>query len=224
MILRTFRLTLDRPGMARVSSDELRRVLAARLDAYVALHPADAATFIHRYPVVQYKRIDDVPTVIGINEGADTLLEISRKSTEILPGVTITGTGAGLLEEAFGISDTPRSYEFATPWLGLNQENYRKFFKLKGKPERDVFIRKMLAASIATMAKTLNCPVPAPVSCEVNLHFTKERLDGVSVMSFTGKFQADFLIPDYLGIGKSVGRGFGAVRQVPAKMPDRRED
>jgi hypothetical protein len=219
MILRTFTLTLDRTGMSRVSSDELRRFLDAKLAEYVALHPEGAATFIHRYPVIQYKRIDDIPTVIGINEGAEALRELFRDSTEILPGVAITGRGAAVKEEAFGPADTPCSYEFATPWIGLNQENYRKFFKLSGKPERDAFMKKMLAASIATMAKSLDCDVPGPVRCEVNLHFQKERLDGVGIMTFTGKFQAAFLIPDHLGIGKSIGRGFGAVRRVPATMP-----
>jgi hypothetical protein len=223
MHLRTFTLTLDAFSPAHAGGDELRRTLAAKFAEYAALHREDAATFIHRYPVVQYKMIDRIPTVIGINEGADFLHQLSEGADAIPVGTgtcRITWHGTGVKEEAFGISDQPRSYEFATPWLGLNQENYRKFFKLTGKPERDAFMRKQLESSIITMTKTLNYAVPGPVRCGVNLHFTKERLDGVSVMSFTGKFQVNFLIPDGLGIGRSVGRGFGAVQQLPAAMPD----
>jgi hypothetical protein len=64
------------------------------------------------------------------------------------------------------------------------------------------------------MSKSLGYEVPAQIKCDTNLHFQKDRLKDVSVMTFTGKFQVNFLIPDYLGLGKSVSRGFGAVQQL----------
>ena len=36
-------------------------------------------------------------------------------------------------------------------------------------------------------------------------------------MTFTGKFQANFQIPEYLGIGKSVSQGYGAVRKISGR-------
>ena len=44
----------------------------------------------------------------------------------------------------------------------------------------------------------------------------KNRLKDVNVMAFVGRFQANFLIPDYLWLGKSVSRGFGVVMHVAA--------
>ena len=125
----------------------------------------------------------------------------------------IVERGIALKDEEFGISDKIRSYEFATPWLALNQENYKRFYALKGKEERDEFVRKILIGNIISMSKSLGYEVPAQIKCDTNLHFQKDRLKDVSVMTFTGKFHVNFLIPDYLGLGKSVSRGFGAVKQ-----------
>jgi len=64
------------------------------------------------------------------------------------------------------------------------------------------------------MSKSLKYDVPEQIKCDTNLRFRKDRLKDVSVMTFTGTFHANFLIPDYLGVGKSVSRGFGAVKQL----------
>lgn len=217
MILHTFTLTLSSTQPIPGSANELRKFFAKKFDEYIELHRHNADSFIHRYPVVQFKMIKDVPTVIGINEGAEFLRQIFDESREIRPGENtyqIVERGLSLKDEEFGISEKIHAYEFATPWLALNQENYRKFYKLKGKPERDGFMRKILANNINSMAKSLNCDVPGPIKCDVNIHFQKDRLDDESVMVFTGKFQVNFLIPDLLGIGRSVSHGFGAVRRL----------
>ena len=155
--------------------------------------------------------------VIGINEGAEVLKQIYDEYQEIRLGANtyqIVERGITVKDEEFGISEKIRTYEFVTPWLALNQENYRKFYTLKGKEERDEFVRKILIGNIISMSKSLGYEVPGQIKCDANVHFKKDRLKDVSVMTFTGKFYANFLIPDYLGIGKSVSRGFGAVKQL----------
>jgi hypothetical protein len=217
MILHTFTLTLGSTRPIHGSAHELRGFFATKFNEYTELHQHNADKFIYRYPVVQYKMIGNVPTVIGINEGADVLKQIFDEYREIRLGENtyqIVECGISLKDEEFGISDKIHPYEFVTPWLALNQENYRKFYTLKGKPERDEFVRKILIGNILSMAKSLNYDVPAQIKCDANVHFRKDWLKDVSVITFTGKFYANFIIPDYLGIGKSVSRGFGAVRQL----------
>jgi len=217
MILHTFTLTLGSTRPIHGSANELRGFFATKFTEYTELHQHNAEKFIYRYPVVQYKIIGNTPTVIGINEGAEVLKQIFDDYTEIRLGENIyqiVERGISIKDEEFGISDKIHTYEFVTPWLALNQENYRKFYSLKGKTERDEFIRKILTGNILSMSKSLNYDVPGPIKCDTNVHFRKDRLKDVSVMTFTGKFHANFLIPDYLGIGKSVSRGFGVVRQL----------
>jgi hypothetical protein len=217
MILHTFTLTLGSTRPIHGSAHQLRGFFATKFNEYTELHQHNADKFIYRYPVVQYKIIGNVPTVIGINEGAEILKQIFDEYQEIRLGENtyqIVERGISLKDEEFGISDKIRSYEFATPWLALNQENYKKFYTLKGTPERDEFVRKILIGNLISMSKSLGYEVPGQIKCDAQVRFRKDRLKDVSVMTFTGTFQANFLIPDYLGIGKSVSRGFGAVRQI----------
>jgi hypothetical protein len=217
MILHTFTLTLGSTKPIHGSAQQLRGFFATKFNEYTELHQHNADKFIYSYPVVQYKMIRNVPTVIGINEGAEVLKQIFDEYQEIRLGENtyeIVERGISLKDEEFGISDKIHSYEFVTPWLALNQENYRKFYSLKGTPERDEFIRKILIGNLISMAKSLGYDVLGQIKCDAQVQFRKDRLKDVSVMTFTGKFQANFLIPDYLGIGKSVSRGFGAVRRL----------
>jgi hypothetical protein len=219
MILRTFTLTVGSTRPIYGSAHELRGFFATKFNEYAELHQHNADKFIYRYPVVQYKMIGNVPTVIGINEGAEVLKQIFDEYDEIRLGedtYQIVERGIAVKDEEFGLSDKIHSYEFVTPWFALNQENYRKFYSLKGKAERDEFIRKTLIGNIISMSKSLRYDVPGQIKCDTNVRFKKDRLKDVTVMVFTGIFHANFIIPDYFGIGKSVSRGFGAVRHLTA--------
>jgi hypothetical protein len=39
-------------------------------------------------------------------------------------------------------------------------------------------------------------------------------IKGTPFIGFLGLFMVNFTIPDYLGLGKSVSRGFGTVKRV----------
>jgi hypothetical protein len=217
MILRTVTLTFDTTHPVPGSAPELREFLATEFARYSELHRQDAGSFIHRYPVVQCKMIRDYPTVIGINEGALFLKEFTDKTREFPIGpdtYRIAEHDILIRDEEFGIYETTHAYEFATPWLALTQENYKRFYKLTGKPARDAFVQKIFVDTLLSLSNALGYKVPAPILCDTNFHFQKDQLNRTSVMTFTGKFQANFQIPEYLGIGKSVSQGYGAVRRI----------
>lgn len=217
MILQTLVLTFDTARPVDTDISELRGYFTKEFAAYTRVPHGDTGHFIHRYPVLQCKIIKHVPTVIGINEGAVFLRECAGKSREIRCAqntYSIVEHDISLKEEEFGPSGARQAYEFVTPWLALTQENYRKFYKLTSKPERDQFMQGILTETILSLSKTLGCEVPDPVSCDINLHFQKDRFKGDTVMTFTGKFEISFQIPEYLGIGKSVTQGYGTVRRI----------
>lgn len=221
MILHLFTLTLASTLPIHGSAHELRGFFATKFTEYIELHQHNFNKFIYRYPVVQYKMIGNIPHVIGINEGADVLKQIYDEYNEIRLGKNtyqIVERGIIVKDEEFGLSEKVHSYEFVTPWLALNQENYKKFYTFKGKLERDEFIRKILIGNIISMSKSLGYEIAGQIKCDANMQFRKERLKNVNVMAFTGTFYTNFIIPNYLGIGKSVSRGFGAVRQIKSNQ------
>lgn len=166
--------------------------------------------------------IDGAPMVIGINDGAEVLKQIYDKYDEIKLGeeaYEIVEKGIAVRNQEFGITDMIHSYEFATPWLALNQENYMRYYGMGGMEERKEFLRKTLIANLLSMSKSLDYQVPGMIKCDVDVKIRKSRLKDVNVMSFIGGFCANFLIPDYLGVGKSVSRGFGAVIRSEVRNP-----
>jgi hypothetical protein len=155
--------------------------------------------------------------VIGVGQGAYLLQEISGGKQGLGNGETtcaISGRDPEIRNEVFGISDKIHTYEFLTPWLALNQQNAKKFYDLKGKPERDAFMQKILTGHLGTLAKSIDYDLPAPLSCESRVRFRRERIHRENVMVFLGTFQTNLTIPDYLGIGQSVSAGFGTIRRT----------
>jgi hypothetical protein len=163
--------------------------------------------------------------VIGISQGADLLLEISGGEKEFRIGentCTISGRDQGIRNEVFSISDKIHTYEFLTPWLALNQQNAKKFYDLKGKPERDAFMQKILTGNLHTLAKSIDYDLPAPLTCKSRVRFKRERIHQENVMVFLGTFGTNLRIPDYLGIGQSVSQGFGTIRCIDPSETDHR--
>ena len=155
--------------------------------------------------------------VIGISQGADLLQEISGGKKELGTGeiiCTISGRDHVIRNEVFTISDKIHTYEFLTPWLALNQQNAKKFYDLKGKPERDAFMQKILTGNLNTLAKSIDYDLPAPLTCKSKVRFKRERIHQENVMVFLGTFGTNLSIPDYLGIGQSVSSGFGTIRRI----------
>ncbi len=215
--LEIFTLTLesDRPIVG--SAAQLRGYFATKFNEYVLLHHHTADTFIYRYPLIQYKIIDETPTMIGINEGSDLLKEIFHLSPLIRLGedeYRILREGVDVRRISFGLEDAIRTYEFTTPWIALNQENYHAFYAAKDSAERRDLLRRTLTGNLLSMSRSLGYQVPGQIRVETDVKPLKRRLKDVNVMAFTGRFIANFQIPDLLGIGKSVSRGFGAVRQI----------
>lgn len=214
--LEIFTLTLETDRAVKGNAQQLRGYFATKFNEYILLHHHNADKFVYRYPLVQYKILQSIPTIIGINEGSHLLKEIYHLSPSIRLGedeYRIVREGIDVRRLPFGLDTTFRTYEFITPWIALNQENYQAFYRAKSAVERQDLLRRILTGNILSMSKSLGYQVPGQIRSEVDIRPAKQRLKDVNVMAFSGKFYCNFQIPDYLGIGKSVSRGFGALKQ-----------
>jgi hypothetical protein len=217
MILPVFTLTLEPANPLQFSIDELRSFFSNKAADYTRSHKDSTTVVIHRYPVVQCKQVKSILMVIGVCQGAVLLKEISDGRKEIRVGemaCTISGRDEGIRKESFGISDGLRTYEFLTPWLALNQQNAKKFYDLKGKPDRDAFMQKILHGNLITLAKSIDYDLTGHLISESRVRFKRERVHQENVMVFLGTFRTNLRIPDYLGIGQSISSGFGTIRKI----------
>src|SRR5512136_340885 len=131
MILRMYTLTLEPIHPLRFSLNEFRSLLNKKPAEYSALYRADAAGFLHRYPVIQCKQIKGDLMVTGISQGADCLCQLTHDETELGAGEStcrITARDTAIRAEPFGVTDVIITYKFLTPWIALNQQNAKKFY------------------------------------------------------------------------------------------------
>ena len=130
---------------------------------------------------------------------------------------TIVERGITLKEVEFGISTEILSYEFITPWIALSQDNYQRYLESKREARREL-LRRTLIGNILSASKGLDYVVLEEIRLEIGrLRLRKCELKGTSFIGFLGGFMVNFVIPDYMGLGKSVSRGFGTVKRVDSR-------
>ncbi len=217
MNLKILRLTLHSDAPMRGDAAKLRGFFATSFNEYALLHQHVTDKLIYRYPLIQYKMLGGSPLVLGINEGAEVLKEIYDKFDEIRLGessYSIMERGVTLKSEEFGCAPEIYSYRFATPWLALSQENYPKYRDASGQERRELLCR-LLVGNILSASKGLGYVATQHIRLEVGrMQDEICPLKGTKVTGFRGEFTTNFAIPDLMGLGKSVSRGFGAVMRL----------
>ena len=197
--------------------DHLRAAIAAVKPEMDLLHQHGQDGLIYRYPRVIYRIQAGVPTVVAIEEGSAILSELTLVGSDLRLGATVrrvTEATLEVTEESLGPSRSPHPYRFMTPWLALNQENHARFGRM-GEGERRRFLDAQIANNCLSLAKSLGLRVMTRIAARARVRPVGVRLKDVGMVGFLGEFEVNFAIPDGLGLGKSVSRGFGAtMREV----------
>ncbi|MBT3387307.1 MAG: DNA repair protein [Desulfobacula sp.] len=184
-------------------------------------HDSDSGKSIYRYPLIQFKIIDHTPCIVALTEKA---VQVFSKIFMSLDEIVIEGKVIPVFEKdlkvestEFGFSDEMFMYEFVgAPWMSLNQNNFKRFIALKNERERKKLLNRILVGNILSMSKYLGVHLEKEqiIQTDTQLKQTKAILKGKQMMGFKGIFKANFMIPNYLGLGKSVSRGFGTIRRL----------
>ncbi|SDU36767.1 CRISPR-associated endonuclease Cas6 [Desulfobacula phenolica] len=186
------------------------------------IHNHDSVTgkSIYRYPLIQFKIIDHDPCIIALTEKA---VQVFTEIFMTLDEIVIDGRKIPIHEKdlkietvEFGFSKETFMYEFISPWIGLNQKNFAVYINLKNQKEKNDLLKKIVIGNILSMSKYLDLQLDQNQTINVDLQFqqTKVTLKGKQMIGFKGMFKVNFMIPDYMGLGKSVSRGFGSVKKI----------
>jgi hypothetical protein len=217
MKLKTMLLKMESDQPIRENSAKLRGFFASKFNSYLLLHNhLGNNKFLYQYPRIQYKTINYTKMILGLAEGVDVLQSIYNQYDQIvLDGHTykIFSKEISLKIEDFGISSENMKHEFITPWFALNEENYQRYKKYKY-AERTDQLKSILIRNIMAIAKTFQYFVDSKIIVNANLKETSIKFKGKDVIGFLGTFQVNFNLPNYIGLGKSVSRGFGTIRKI----------
>ena len=209
---------MESDQLIKEGSAKLRGFFANKFNNYLLLHNhLGKDKFLYQYPRIQYKTINQVKVILGLAEGVKVLQDIYNKYDQIVLNehtYKIFSKEIILKEEDFGITPGENiKYEFLSPWFALNEENYQKYKNYKYS-ERTEQLKSIIIQNIMAMAKTFQYFVDSKIIINTNLKETSIKFKGEDVIGFLGSFQVNFYLPDYIGLGKSVSRGFGTIKKI----------
>ena len=181
----------------------------------------DGEKYKFRYPCVQHKMING-PMVVGINEGVETLKQTYDQFKDIILGkntYNILQRNIHIDEYEFGISDKIHLYRLVTPLMALDTKNYKNFDNLRSYKEIEISLAKRINTYIVDhMSRDLGYNVPERLQTDFKLkEIIKSKFEGSYMITFYGDFRTNFIIPDYLSIGKARSIGFGTVVEIDKK-------
>ena len=167
-----------------------------------------------KYPLIQYKVIRGAPLIVAVNEGCDILWDVYDKLEEINEMSPWKITERRIIEKKaeLGPLEEKVRYRFLTPWLTVKENEIGKDIKTNTK-QRNSALATILESNFLAISRNFNIPVD--MNLEVSLNTKDEYIvqKDTEVAGFFGSFYINFELPQFLGLGKSVTRGFGTVKQ-----------
>jgi hypothetical protein len=166
------------------------------------------------YPRVQVKVLNEQIYIIGVGDGSDCVLQLIDKiSTLDFGNITFEVNDKNITDmvDQFQQADQLIRYRFITPWVALNQTTGRKYKGLNNLG-RVNFLNKLLGQNIIFIAKELSVDMEDKVFTKVNLSsLFPKPVDENNWGAFSGEFSTNFDIPNYIGLGNGITRGYGAI-------------
>lgn len=166
------------------------------------------------YPRVQVKILNEQIYIIGIGEGADPVQELIEQF-EFLDFGNITFQVVDVDVESYTDHFRPIHrlirYRFITPWVALNQTTGSRY-RFLNNVERVGFLNRLLGQNIVFLAREMGLELTDQVFTKVNLTSLFPRpVDENNWGAFSGEFRTNFILPNYLGLGNGITRGYGAI-------------
>lgn len=193
----------------------LRGFFGADQEAGSLLHNHGEEGTIYRYPFVQYKVIGGTPTILAIEDGISAVYPLAMEHETLTLGQQVYDCGNmqfDLCKERAGDTDEPLHYRFVSPWFALNQANYRLYQEAESGKQAQL-LNRILTGNLLSFSKALGITVENRLKVESNLKSCMVQFKNDHVISFWGNFSVNYELPDLIGLGKSISRGFGTVRK-----------
>ena len=189
--------------------EKLRGFLIQKYEENTIFHNHISGNFDYSYPKLQYKLIKRNLAVMAIEEVCD----LNSKMFEEIEYIDIFGDMFFDIkkelviknEEIIYSKDKMFDYKFVSPYLPLNQKNFRKFL------DGEYDLNKAITNNILEVLKGLGIWLEPEQKIYVSqdLKIDKRNLKDVSMISFDGKFSTNIKFPDYFSIGKRKSIGYG---------------
>ena len=167
----------------------------------------------YHYPLVQYKVVKNTPMLVGINKGGELLTTLFLKIKELnISGHIYPVYHKNIENKVYEINviDDLTQYNFETLWMGLNQKNY-EIYSLSSEEDKNKLLKKILIGNILSFYKGIDFFTDKKIMLTLNYKEKKTKFKDKTMIAFAGNFTTNAFLPDYIGLGKAVSRGFGVI-------------
>ncbi len=169
----------------------------------------------YAYPLVQYKVIDNIPMLVGFGEGSELLIELFTRIKRLELGNFVVNIYSKNLKriiyEPEILKDNFNRYKFKSLWMGLNQNNFKKYSLLLPGAEQTIFLSNILVGNILSFFKGVGYRAEDKISALPEVEPRTTMFKNKKMTAFSGEFHTNVSLPDFAGLGKSVSRGFGTI-------------
>lgn len=166
------------------------------------------------YPRVQVKILNEQLYFFGIKEGVKPIQNlIDQIKVMNFGNITFKIEGFEVETGNNHFMSSPRMirYKFLTPWIALNEANLSKYKFLYGN-ERSSFLTRLLSQNIVFLAKEMGLELHSKIYSKLTLQSPYPKIvDEGKLGAFHGEFQTNFILPNYMGIGNGITKGYGTV-------------
>lgn len=172
-------------------------------------------TFNYAYPLIQYKVLRGIPTVVGIGQGARDIMAHFSEIKEMNINGQLLKINSKLMDMAspeVGVISKLNSFSFQTPYFPFTQKNYAAFKTLSESEKKErlnTLIRNHLIQAMKGMGIDISSMPTLMVMADLNPRFVFFKNQRMQM--YTGNFTANIDFPINVGIGKSTAKGFGSL-------------
>jgi len=168
------------------------------------------------YPQVQYKVIDQTPMLVAVKDGAELLPELFLKIKELKIGQEVIPVHQKNIEAKqleVGATEDVQEYEFQTLWMSLNQKNHQRYENSDSAKQKKL-LERILIGNFLSFFKGMDHFIEEQIEVDAQFQEKQTRFKNNTMLAFEGNFKTNLELPDLIGLGKSVARGFGTIKRV----------
>ena len=97
--------------------------------------------------------------------------------------------------------------------MGLNQKNHPVYTD-SNSIEKEKLLEKILIGNCLSFFKSIDLFVETSLQARGSFTEKSTRFKNNTMIAFDGIFEINAELPDWIGLGKQVSRGFGTIRKV----------
>jgi len=169
------------------------------------------------YPRIQFTVVKQQPIIVGINEGIE-VVRAALQNLEII-SVSFINWVVEEVEENYSVANFDdlehiHNYEFLNPWVALTDQHLGRYKYYYGS-ERVGYLNKILNKNIIFIIKEFQKLPEYKVINKIRMNGLKPMIDeSLNAGLFTGDFQVNVKLPNFIGMGNAISRGYGTIRLI----------